>query len=75
MKMVTVFRSFNMMEAELIRSRLEASQFTPIIEPGLSAIGLDDFASKSGGFLVQVPDDESEEAASFIAAPLEDPTK
>jgi hypothetical protein len=64
--MVTVHRSFNPVEAEVIRSRLEAAQFHPVITHGLSALSIDGYSLAAGGSLVQVPDEEAGDARALI---------
>ena len=64
--MVTVYRSFNPVEAEVIRSRLEAAEFHPVITHGLSALSIDGYSLAAGGILVQVPDEEAADARLLI---------
>ena len=66
--MVTVHRSFNLVEAEVIRSRLEAAEFHPVITHGLSALSMEGYSVATGGILVQVPDEEAEDARALIAS-------
>lgn len=68
MKLVTVFTAFNPASAHLIRSRLEASNFHPVVQHENSALSLDGYAMAAGGILVQVPEDEVEDAAKLIAS-------
>jgi hypothetical protein len=67
MSLVTVHRAFNPAEAQLVRSRLDAAQFHPVVMHELSALSLDGYALAAGGILVQVPADEAEEAREFLA--------
>ena len=53
MQFVTVFTAFNPAEAELVRSRLEAAEFHPVITHGLSALSIDGYALAAGGILVR----------------------
>jgi hypothetical protein len=69
MELVTVFSAFNVVEAELVRSRLEVAEFHPVITHGLSALSMDGYSLATGGILVQVPDVEAEEAREFLADP------
>ena len=71
MGLVTVARAFNPAEAQLIRSRLDAAQFHAVVMHELSALSLDGYSMAAGGILVQVPEDEAEEAKAFLAAPPE----
>jgi hypothetical protein len=67
MSLVTVHRAFNPAEAQLVRSRLDAAQFHPVVMHELSALSLDGYALAAGGILVQVPAEEAEEAREFLA--------
>jgi hypothetical protein len=69
MQLVTVFTAFNPAEADLINSVLSAAKFHSVITHGLSALSLDGYALAAGGILVQVPEDEAEEARAFLASP------
>jgi hypothetical protein len=72
MQLVTVFRALNPADAHLVRSRLEAAEFHPVVTNELSALSLDGYALAAGGILVQVPDEEAAEANEFLAAPPAD---
>ena len=54
------------MDADLVRSRLEAAEFHPVITHALSALSMDGYALAAGGILVQVPDAEAAEAKEFL---------
>jgi hypothetical protein len=64
--MVTIHRSFNPADAQLVRCRLEAAQFHAVVTNELSALSLDGYALAAGGILVQVPDEEAAEATEFL---------
>jgi hypothetical protein len=66
MKMVTIFTAFNPADAQLVRSRLDAARFHPVVKNELSALSLDGYALAAGGILVQVPDEEAAEAQAFL---------
>ena len=68
MAMVTVFTAFNPMDAQVIRSRLEAGGLHPQVSHELSALSLEGYALTAGGILVQVPDEEAKDARELIAA-------
>jgi hypothetical protein len=68
MALVTVFTALNPMEAQLIRSRLEAAAFHPVVTHELSALSLDGYSLAAGGILVQVPSDEVDDARALIAS-------
>ena len=69
MELVTVFRAFNPADAQLVRSRLEAAEFHPVVMHELSSLSLDGYALAAGGILVQVPDEEAADAREFLASP------
>lgn len=66
MKMVTIHTAFNPADAHLVRSRLEAAEFHPIVANELSSLSLDGYALAAGGILVQVPENEADEAREFL---------
>lgn len=67
MSLVTISSAFNPADAQLVRSRLEAAGFHPVVTHELSALSLDGYALAAGGILVQVPDDEAANAIEFLA--------
>ena len=67
MSLVTVHRAFNPADAQLVRSRLEAAAFHAVVMNELSALSLDGYALAAGGILVQVPEEEAQEAREFLA--------
>ncbi len=72
MNLVTVFTSFSPAEAQLIRSRLEASDFHAVVMHELSALSLDGYSMAAGGILVQVPEEEAADAKELLAAARDD---
>ena len=68
MPLVTVHTAFNPMDAQLVKSRLEAADFHPTVLHELSALSLEGYALAAGGILVQVPDEEAADARELIAA-------
>ena len=68
MSFTTVFIALNPMDAQLIRSRLEAAELHPTVRHELSALSLDGYALAAGGILVQVPDSEAADALEIIKA-------
>jgi len=66
MSLVTIFRAFNPADAHLVRSRLEAAEFHPVIMHELSSLSLDGYAMAAGGILVQVPEEEAADAREFL---------
>jgi Putative prokaryotic signal transducing protein len=63
MDMVTIFRTFNLGEAEVMRSRLTSAGFTAEIADENSATNFD---VATGGFRLMVPDSEAAEAKSLL---------
>jgi hypothetical protein len=62
----TVYRAFNPADAHLVRSRLEAAGFHPAVVNELSALSMEGYALAAGGILVQVPEEEADEAKEFL---------
>ena len=69
MQLDTVYQALNPADAQLVRSRLEAVGFHPVVTNELSALSLDGYALAAGGILVQVPGSEAQEALDFLNAP------
>lgn len=67
MDMVTISRLFNPADAQLVRARLDAAGFHPVVVHELSALSLDGYGLAAGGILVQVPEAEAKEAEQFLA--------
>jgi len=68
MPLVTIFRAFNPADAHVVRSRLEAAEFHPVVMHELSALSLDGYAMAAGGILVQVPEEEVAAAQELLAS-------
>lgn len=68
MTLVTIHRSFNPAEADLIRSRLEAAEFPVTLAHDFAALNLEGYALTAGGILVQVPEDRADEAKALLAS-------
>ncbi|MBI4324688.1 MAG: DUF2007 domain-containing protein [Chloroflexi bacterium] len=66
MQLVTVYQTFSPADAQLIRSRLEAANFQASIAHELSALSMEGYSMSTGGILVQVPDEQAEEARLLI---------
>jgi hypothetical protein len=71
MKLVTVFKSFNPVEAQLIRSLLESAGLLATVTHETAALSTEGYAMSVGGIEVQVPDEQAEDARRIIdtAAP------
>lgn len=68
MALVTVYTAFNPADAQLVRSRLEAADFHPVVQHELSALSMDGYALAAGGIPVQVPEEEESDARELLAA-------
>lgn len=69
MQMVTISTAFNPADAQLVRSRLEAAGFHPVVKNELSALSMDGYGLAVGGILVQVPAAEAEDVREFLESP------
>ncbi len=74
MPLVTIHTAFNPADAHLVRSRLEAAEFHPVVIHELSALSLEGYSMAAGGILVQVPEQEAAEAKEFLSTGAPDPT-
>ncbi|HTB82180.1 MAG TPA: DUF2007 domain-containing protein [Candidatus Sulfotelmatobacter sp.] len=70
MKLVTVATNFNLADAELMRSRLEAAGFHPFIANEMAAGWLGGTSSATM-LRIEVPENEFPDAKEFLAAPAE----
>ena len=68
MNLVTIFRTFNVGEAEVIRSRLDAADFDVLLTNELSSLSIDGYSLAAGGILVQVPEEQAPDARALIDA-------
>lgn len=68
MSLITVFTALNPMDAQVVRSCLEAAGLHPTVSHELSALSLEGYALAAGGILVQVPPEEADDARELIAA-------
>jgi hypothetical protein len=66
MDLITVYTAFNPAQAHLIASRLEASDFLVNVKNENAALGMDGYTMAVGGILVQVPEDQVEDARALI---------
>ncbi len=64
--MVTVYRTFNIAEAQVVRSRLEAAELHPEVINEIASVSIDGYTQATGGVQVQVPDEEAEAARLLI---------
>jgi len=72
MSLITIQTAFNPADAQLVRSRLEAAGFHPVVMHELSALSLDGYALAAGGICVQVPEAEAAEAKLFLESSTPD---
>jgi len=72
MKTVTVLRTFNPAEADLISSMLNAAGLHSEVIHATAALMVDGYALATGGVLVQVPESEADEARQLIDTPSPD---
>ena len=68
MRFVTVVTSFNPAEAQLLRSRLDAAEFTTNVAHELASLSMEGYAMAAGGIQVQVPEDQLDDARALLAA-------
>lgn len=66
MELVTVFRTFKPVEAQLARARLDAAGFPACVTHELSALSLEGYSLAAGGVLVQVPSEMAEDARLLL---------
>jgi hypothetical protein len=66
MEPVTVFRTFNLPEAQIIRSRLEAAGFMAEVIHELATLGTEGYSMATGGVKVQVPSEQAADARELI---------
>jgi hypothetical protein len=70
MKLTTVSTNFNLAEAELTHSRLEAAGFHPFIANEMASSWLGG-TSTATLLRIEVPEDEADDAKEFLAASAE----
>ncbi|HRI16864.1 MAG TPA: DUF2007 domain-containing protein [Verrucomicrobiota bacterium] len=66
MEWVTISKQFSPAEAELVRSRLEASGFLVSLKNLGAALAMDGYSLATGGIWVQVPEDQVADARQLI---------
>ena len=66
MELVSVYTALNPAEAELIRSRLEASKFLVIVKNENAALAIGGYSLAVGGIEVQVPEDQAQAARQLL---------
>jgi hypothetical protein len=73
MKLVTIFTAFNVVEADLIRTRLEAADFHAFLQNDNSALATGGYSVAVGGIHVQVPEDEAQDARELLDSKSPEP--
>jgi|SwirhisoilCB3_FD_contig_51_1407207_length_439_multi_2_in_0_out_0_2 hypothetical protein len=68
MSLVTIFKAFSPIEAEMTRARLETAGFHAVVMGELAAMSMEGYSMATGGIRVQVPDEEAAEAREFLDA-------
>jgi len=68
MNLVTIFKAFNPIDAEMTRGRLEAAGFDAVVMGELAALSIEGYSLATGGIRVQVPEDQATEAREFLDA-------
>jgi hypothetical protein len=68
MNLVTIFKAFNPVDAEMTRGRLEVAGFDAVIIGDLAALSIEGYSLATGGIRVQVPEDQAVEARGFLDA-------
>ena len=66
MEFVTVYRTFNIVEAQVVRARLETAELHPTVANDISSVSIDGYTLATGGVLVQVPEGEAVSARELI---------
>jgi hypothetical protein len=68
MEPVTIFTTFSVAEAQLIRSRLEAAGFTAAVTHETASLTTEGYSMTTGGVKVQVPAEEALDARELLDA-------
>ena len=71
MKLVTIATSFNLADAGLVCSRLEAAGFHPFMGNEMASSWLGGTMSTATQLRIEVPEDEVVAATEFLDAPAE----
>jgi hypothetical protein len=66
MKMITVYRTFSIAEAQVVRSRLEAAGFHPEVANEIASVSIDGYTQAAGGVQIQMPEPEAVAARQLI---------
>lgn len=66
MNPATVYKALNPVDAQLVRSRLEAAGFHPFVADEAAALSMEGYTLAAGGIRVQVPESEFAAAREFL---------
>ena len=66
MDLVTIFKGWNLTDAELVRARLEAAGFHPILQNEFTANVFGGSPNTIAPIRVEVPKDEADDAREFL---------
>ena len=73
MKLVTVYRTFNPADADVIYSVLEAANFDVVRTHDTAARLMEGYALAAGGILLEVPEDQASDARELLASAADIP--
>jgi hypothetical protein len=73
MNLITVYRTFSIAEAQVVRSRLDAAGLHPEIANEVAAVSIDGYTQAAGGVQVQMPEEEAQAARELIDASQQAP--
>jgi hypothetical protein len=68
MELVTVFKTFNVAEAQLVCSRLQAAGLDAQLTHELAALSMEGYSMTTGGVEIQVPSNQVSDAKELIAS-------
>jgi hypothetical protein len=69
LNLATIFKGWNLNEAELIRSRLEAAGFHPVVVNEYAANTFGGSTNALSPVSIQVPESEAADAREFLETP------
>jgi hypothetical protein len=69
MEFTTIFTAVNPVDAQLVRSRLDAAGFHAFVANETSALNVEGGTLAIGGIRVQVPEAEAADAKEFLETP------
>ena len=72
MKLATVVRTFSPVEAQLMRSRLDAAGILAVVTHEAAALSMEGYSMSTGGVLVQTAEEDVAEARALLE--LDPPT-